>query len=407
MIEVCFTGHVGTGISLDGIKDPVSTLFNEELGAVMQVRESQLGLLTDFFDKRGFPKSGIHAIGEVNGSREGKIVIKLDSKPIYTSTRHELQQAWAETSYRMQCLRDNPTSAKEEYDLIGNSAHDGLFYAPTFQYQPSRLFPNRPKVAVLREQGVNGHVEMAWAFTAAGFDAVDVHMSDILSGETDLGGFRGLAACGGFSYGDVLGAGKGWAHSVLLNETARKAFVAFFHDKTTFALGVCNGCQFLSHLKEIIPGARDWPSFKPNRSERFEARVSMVEIVDGNVTRSSVFLRDMAGSKLPVAVAHGEGRAAFASSAQQQLIKSQGLIGLRYVDSKGRPTEAYPLNPNGSPGGITGVHTPDGRVLAIMPHPERVVTLESNSWYPPSFVDSWQGTGPWFKLFQSAREWCG
>jgi phosphoribosylformylglycinamidine synthase len=214
-----------------------------------------------------------------------------------------------------------------------------LFYDLNFDYSPSSDFFRRPKVAILREQGVNGQIEMAWAFTAAGFDAVDVHMSDLLSGNTSLSEFRGLAACGGFSYGDVLGAGKGWAHSVLQNETARKEFVDFFQRDTTFTLAVCNGCQFLSRLKEIIPGAQSWPDFKPNHSERFESRVSMVEVVDGGVTRKSVLLRDMAGSKLPITVvAHGEGRATFADEAHRASLESQGLAAVRYVDSQGAPT---------------------------------------------------------------------
>jgi len=305
----------------------------------------------------------------------------------------------------MQTIRDDPTAAQEEFDLIKDDFHRGLFFDLTFQYSPSRNLFRRPKVAILREQGVNGQVEMAWAFTAAGFDAVDVHMSDILRGDISLEDFRGLAACGGFSYGDVLGAGKGWASSILLNETGRREFVEFFKRSDTFTLAVCNGCQFVSQLREIVPGAQNWPNFKPNRSERFEARVSMVEIVGGDVTGSSVFLRDMAGSKLPIAVAHGEGRASFPNDNLRRSLVSQGLVAIRYLDSQGLPTELYPNNPNGSPEGITGVQTPDGRVLALMPHPERVVALASNSWYPSSMADSWKGSGPWFRIFQNARIW--
>jgi phosphoribosylformylglycinamidine synthase len=306
----------------------------------------------------------------------------------------------------MQSLRDNAVCAKEEFDLIKDESQSGIFYGLTFTCSPMQEFLSRPKVAILREQGVNGQVEMAWAFTAAGFDAIDVHMSDIMSGSVRLGEFQGLAACGGFSYGDVLGAGKGWANSVLLNNTARKEFVDFFNRTTTFTLAVCNGCQFLSYLREIIPGAHDWPDFKPNRGERFEARTSMVEIVDNEITRSSVFLREMVGSKLPVPVAHGEGRVAFTDDDSRRTFMSRSLLAVRYIDSKGAPTEIYPSNPNGSPGGITGVQTPDGRVLALMPHPERAVTLENNSWYPASFSKSWSGVGPWFKIFQNARQWC-
>jgi len=411
LVEMCFAGRVGAEISLTTVSllgDPISTLFNEELGAVLQVRQSQLGPLTSAFTSAGFPLTAIHVIGKVNESRgDDSFVITHDSTRIFSSTRQILQRTWAETSYRMQCLRDNTLAATEEYEFIGDPLHTGLFYELTFQPkilpEPS-LLP--PKVAILREQGVNGHMEMAWAFTAAGFDAIDVHMSDILSGETNLREFRGLAACGGFSYGDVLGAGRGWAHSIILNDIARAQFVEFFRNERTFTLGVCNGCQLLSYLKDIIPGAQDWPTFKTNRSERFESRTSMVEIVNESVARSSVFLRDMVGSKLPVAVAHGEGRASFSHGGDdKKALELQGLVALRYIDSQGAPTERYPLNPNGSPGGITGIHTPDGRILAIMPHPERVTTLESNSWYPPS-LESWKGMGPWFRMFQSARQWC-
>lgn len=409
LAEMCFAGHVGVEVSLDAlhsVEDPISTLFNEELGAVVQVRRSELKELMTAFVSVGFPSSSLHVIARVNEPEDDMFTVIHGSIPIYSRSRAELQQAWSETSYKMQCLRDNAIAAQEEFDLIGDPSHQGLFYDLKFSHAPARELFRRPMVAILREQGVNGHAEMAWAFTAAGFDAVDVHMSDIFLGKVSLGDFTGVAACGGFSYGDVLGAGKGWAHSVLLNDTARREFVEFFQRDQTFALGVCNGCQFLSHLREIVPGSQDWPYFESNRSERFEARVSMVEIVEGDVTRSSVFLRDMVGSKLPVAVAHGEGRAAFRDENHRRALESQHLPAVRYVDSKGAPTETYPLNPNGSPGGITGVHTSNGRILALMPHPERVVTLQSNSWYPPSFEDSSNGVGPWFRMFQSARQWC-
>ncbi|KAG6844231.1 hypothetical protein H0H87_008644 [Tephrocybe sp. NHM501043] len=406
--EMCFAGRVGAEISIDSLhssQDPISTLFNEELGAVLQVRQSQLPDLVSVFVTAGFPSTSIHALGRVSTSAKDQTInIIHGAQTLLTTTRAELQEMWAETSTKMQALRDDPTCAAEEFSLIKDDSNTGIFYDLTFSYQASRELFRRPKVAILREQGVNGQVEMAWAFTAAGFDAVDVHMSDILSGTVSLSGFVGLAACGGFSYGDVLGAGKGWAHSVLLNETARTEFVCFFERDDTFALGVCNGCQFLSHLREIIPGAQDWPDVKPNRAERFEGRTSMVEIVDNVVNRSSIFFSDMIGSKLPVAVAHGEGRVAFDSDAQRQILEGQGLVAVRYVDSQGNPTEMYPSNPNGSPGGITGFQTPNGRVLALMPHPERVASLGSNSWYPPSFMDTWKGTGPWFRMFQTARK---
>ncbi|KAF9483101.1 phosphoribosylformylglycinamidin [Pholiota conissans] len=408
IVEMAFAGRAGVNISLDAlhsVENPISTLFNEELGAVVQVRQSQLNDLISIFNKAGFPSHSIHVIGSVNPPSDETVSFIYKSETLYSAQRGDLQKIWSETSYRMQLIRDNTAAAEEEFALINDKIHTGLFYDLTFQ--PTVLnYSSRPQVAILREQGVNGQVEMAWSFTAAGFDAVDVHMSDILSGAITLADFRGFAACGGFSYGDVLGAGKGWANSALLNDVARREFSEFFARDDTFALAVCNGCQFLSHLREIIPGTENWPEFKPNRGERFEGRVSMVEIVDNEATRSSVFFSDMAGSKLPVAVAHGEGRAAFSSPAQQAALETSGLVAVRYVDSQGNPTEVYPLNPNGSPAGITGVQTPNGRVLALMPHPERTTMLEANSWYSPSLKEVWDGTGPWFRLFQNARKWC-
>ncbi|KAK0455144.1 phosphoribosylformylglycinamidine synthase [Armillaria borealis] len=371
IVEMAFAGHVGVDILLtdEDAADPLSALFNEELGAVVQVRRRDLEKLHKVFGDKGFSKHYIHTVGVLNADQT--VRVKHGTKTLFASPRSELQKKWSETSFRMQELRDNPLAAKEEFDLIDDSSH-----------------------------------KLAWAFTAAGFDAVDVHMSDILSGTVSLDSFRGVAAAGGFSYGDVLGAGKGWAHSVLLHSTARRQFSSFFNRSDTFTLAICNGCQFLSHLRSIIPGAQDWPDFKPNRGERFEGRTVTVEIVANECTAASVFLREMQGSKLSVAVAHGEGRAAFSSDEQRRVVEGKGLVAVRYVDSMGAPTERYPLNPNGSPGGITGVQTPDGRVLALMPHPERVVALESNSWYPASFRKEWHRSGPWFRLFQSARKWC-
>ncbi|PPR01658.1 hypothetical protein CVT24_001554 [Panaeolus cyanescens] len=408
--EMAFAGRVGVEVSLDALhsaQNPVATLFNEELGAVVQVRDAQLGDLVSIFTGTGFPSTSIHVIGRVNASPKNETISVIhEGATLFSASRGELQKKWAETSYQMQLVRDNAVAAKEEYALIDDEKNTGLFYDVTFSPEPSQSYDTRPKVAILREQGVNGQVEMAWAFTEAGFDAVDVHMSDILSGKLSLADFRGFAACGGFSYGDVLGAGKGWANSALLNDTARREFAEFFKREDTFALGVCNGCQFLSHLKDLIPGAQDWPEFKSNRSERFEGRVSVVEVVDSEATRQSVFFAGMAGSKLPVAVAHGEGRVAFAKEEQRAAVESAGLVAIRYVDAQGQPTEVYPLNPNGSPGGINGVQTPNGRVLALMPHPERVAALESNSWYPASMKKDWRVGGPWFRMFQNARKWC-
>lgn len=404
VVEMAFAGRIGVELTLSRDQDPVATLFNEELGAVVQIREAHLETFKGVFQDAEVPSSCIHRIGRLLPEGDEAVRIVHGSELIFESTRRVLQQMWSDTSFKMQSLRDNPITAKEEYELISDNSHRGIYYDLTFTYSPLPAFDDRPKVAILREQGVNGQIEMAWAFSEAGFDAVDVHMSDILSGSTTLDQFRGVAACGGFSYGDVLGAGKGWAHSVLLNPTAREVFSRFFRRDDTFTLAVCNGCQFLSHLRSLIPGAERFPDFKPNKSERFEARVCMVQVADNEATRSSVFLSDMVGSKLPVPVAHGEGRVSFSSVLPSG--NEEVLVAIRYIDSNGLPTNRYPLNPNGSPEGITGVQTPDGRVLALMPHPERATTLECNSWYPHSFRSEWEGTGPWFRLFQNARKWC-
>ncbi|EJD52340.1 phosphoribosylformylglycinamidin [Auricularia subglabra TFB-10046 SS5] len=388
LAEMCFAGRVGAEISLDAlpgaVADPVATLFNEELGAVLQVRRDDLTHLVSAFAHFGFPTSSLHTIGTLTADES--FVINCAAEVLFSSTRAELQLLWAETSFRMQSIRDDLDTSREEYALVSDPANTGLSYHLTYQPEPTlprEVSAIRPRVAILREQGVNGHVEMAWAFTAAGFDAVDVHMSDILAGRTQLANFRGLAACGGFSYGDVLGAGAGWAKSVLFNERARGEFERFFARADAFALGVCNGCQFFSHLRGLIPGAQNWPLFGANRSGRFEARICTLSVDNGSVTSQSVFLRGMGGSCIPVAVAHGEGRASFADDGAYQSLVSQGGTAVRYVDSSGQPTQTYPLNPNGSPGAIAGVQSPDGRILALMPHPERVVALESNSWYPP------------------------
>ncbi|KAG9038054.1 hypothetical protein FRB95_002982 [Tulasnella sp. JGI-2019a] len=424
VVEMCFAGRVGADITLDALPssnisgptssaeaDAIASLFNEELGAVFQVQLELLPHFTGAFVRGGFPTSAIHVIGTVKATPGDELIrVTHRSQMVFEAQRRDLQYAWSDTSNRMQALRDDPTCAAEEYALIGENSrgisYNLAFSVPSPTTISSYIALKRPKVAILREQGVNGHVEMAWAFHAAGFAAVDVHMSDLLSGAVSLSSFRGLAACGGFSYGDVLGAGNGWAKSILLHHLARDELKQFFERQDTFALAVCNGCQLFSHLKEIIPGTENWPLFKQNRSQRFEARVCMVEIVPGVATNKSVFLREMVGSKIPVAVAHGEGRALFVRDGQQSTLENKGLLAVRYTDYDGVPTEHYPLNPNGSPMGITGVQTSDGRVLALMPHPERVVTSESNSWYPSEEGDQWKGVGPWFKLFQSARVWC-
>jgi phosphoribosylformylglycinamidine synthase len=300
----------------------------------------------------------------------------------------------------MQALRDNPDCAQQEFDAILDEKDPGLFAKLSFDAAENIAAPlivsgERPSVAILREQGVNGQVEMAASFDHAGFTAVDIHMSDILEGRVDLANFRGLVACGGFSYGDVLGAGRGWASTILHNPRARKQFEDFFQREDTFALGVCNGCPMLSQLKALIPGSDHWPRFSRNLSEQFEARFSLIEVLDS----PSVLLKGMAGSIMPIAVAHGEGRVDYSETGSQ----AEALTAMRYVDHYGQATEAYPFNPNGSEDGITALTTTDGRVTIMMPHPERVTRTVQHSWHP----DNWGKDGPWARLFQNARVWVG
>lgn len=404
--EMAFAGRCGIEVSVDSIQpsaDPVAALFNEELGAVFQVRQTDLTTFTEAFVKSQFPTSHIHVIGRVTGRDDQTISIVSGGQVIYSCARGVVQQLWAETSYRMQAIRDDPTAAKEEYDRILDDQDSGLicdFKAGYLADVAASEAADKPKVAILREQGVNGQIEMAWSFSRAGFEAIDVHMSDIISGKISLSSFVGVAACGGFSYGDVLGAGSGWAQSVLLNPRARTEFEQFFNRQDTFTLGVCNGCQFLSQLKEIIPGTDAWPAFKVNRSGRFEGRVASVKVTES--AAKSIFLQGMQGSTLPVAVAHGEGRVSFADPSQHQALSSQGLIVGQYVDYDGTPATRYPANPNGSPEGITAITSANGRVMAIMPHPERTVARESMSWFPSAQGREWKGKGPWFRLFQNA-----
>lgn len=377
IVEMCFAGRVGAEIMVDSFAqedNSIAALFNEELGAVFQIRQSDVASLSQVFIHAGFPATSIRVVGRVAENRSDQAIsIASKGSLLWSSTRASLQSAWSETSYKMQTLRDSPKGALEEYENISREDNVGLSYQLTFNPSENVSTPfvhrlttlnDRPKVGILREQGVNGQVEMAWAFTAAGFAAVDIHMSDIISGAVSLSDFKGIAACGGFSYGDVLGAGSGWAKSILLHAGARKEFEDFFSvRKDTFALAVCNGCQLFSHLASIIPGAEEWPLFKPNLSGRFEGRVSLVKI-DSPPTSSisSIFLRNMHGSILPVAVAHGEGRATWSTTSAS----STSSACIRFVDPSGSPTERYPYNPNGSPEGITGVQAVGGRVLALM-----------------------------------------
>ncbi|MBB3141023.1 phosphoribosylformylglycinamidine synthase [Halomonas organivorans] len=403
LLEMAFAAHAGLEIKLDWLIDETPEAFNalfaEELGAVIQVaREHTEEVLAQFAG------AGIETCGVIARPRyDDQVRVTLFEEPLLETTRLLAQRTWSETSYRMQALRDNAECAKSEFDGLLDGRDPGLSAQPSFDVNEDIAAPfvntTRPAVAVLREQGVNGHLEMAWAFDHAGFEAVDVHMSDILEGRVGLDDFKGLVACGGFSYGDVLGAGGGWAKSILFNDRAREQFAGFFGRDDSFALGVCNGCQMLAQLRELIPGAEAWPRFVRNESEQFEARVAMVRVEES----PSILLSGMQGSLLPIAVAHGEGRAEFRDSAHLRNIQSSAQVALRYADNYGQVTTRYPANPNGSPSGITGLTTPDGRVTAMMPHPERVVRAVTNSWRPTE----WTRDGAWMRLFRNARTWLG
>jgi len=371
----------------------LAALFAEELGAVIQIRTSDRGKV--FERLAGLPAQ---VIGSPNPRDELRFV--RNAKPVFVAPRLELERAWSEVTFRMQHLRDEPACAKEEFDRILDREDPGLSAALTFDPTDDVAAPfiargARPKVAILREQGVNGQVEMAAAFDRAGFDAHDVHMSDIAAGRVSLAQFKGFAAGGGFSYGDVLGAGAGWAKGILFDTRARDQFGAFFTRGDTFAMGACNGCQMMSQLKGLIPGAECWPRFVKNRSEQFEARFVMVEVMPS----PSILLAGMAGSRMAIATAHGEGRALFDSTEA----RSRVIVALRFVDNRGVATEVYPLNPNGSPGGITGLTTHDGRFTILMPHPERVFRTVQQSWHP----EGWDEDSPWMRMFRNARMWVG
>jgi phosphoribosylformylglycinamidine synthase len=377
----------------------LAALFAEELGGLLQVRESDRGRVMDALRAAGVGDCA-HIVGHVNTRDE--IRITRNAKAVFAEKRIELQRAWSDTTFRMQGLRDNPQCAQEEFDRVLDAADPGLSFALSYDPAEEIAAPYvsrgaRPRVAVLREQGVNSQVEMAAAFHRAGFEAVDVHMSDVLSGRVTLEAFRGLAACGGFSYGDVLGGGQGWAKSILYNARARAEFERFFGRTDTFALGSCNGCQMMAALKEIIPGAAHWPVFVRNRSEQFEARFVLVEIP----ASPSILLAGMAGSRMPIATAHGEGLAQFAGAAEQDRVAP--LVCMRFVDHRGNATETYPLNPNGSPRGVTGLTTADGRFTIWMPHPERVFRSVQMSWTPDGAPED----SPWMRIFRNARAWVG
>ncbi|AZD27819.1 phosphoribosylformylglycinamidine synthase [Pseudomonas chlororaphis] len=403
VVEMAFAGHCGLNLNLDALAETsaeiAAILFNEELGAVIQVRQDATPSVLAQFSAAGLGDC-VAVIGQpVNN---GHINISFNGDSVFAGERRLLQRQWAETSYQIQRLRDNADCAEQEFDVLLEEDNPGLSVKLSFDVNQDIAAPYikkgvRPQVAVLREQGVNGQVEMAAAFDRAGFNAIDVHMSDILAGRVDLNDFKGMVACGGFSYGDVLGAGEGWAKSALFNSRARDAFQGFFERNDTFTLGVCNGCQMMSNLHELIPGSEFWPHFVRNRSEQFEARVAMVQVQESN----SIFLQGMAGSRMPIAIAHGEGHAEFESAEALLEADLSGCVALRFVDNHGKVTESYPANPNGSPRGITGLTSRDGRVTIMMPHPERVFRAVQNSWRP----EEWNEDAAWMRMFRNARVW--
>ncbi|MCG3187109.1 MAG: Phosphoribosylformylglycinamidine synthase [Rhodocyclaceae bacterium] len=419
LAEMAFAGRVGLSINLDTICwDPLladvdslekrpdsirgrytdrifATLFAEELGAVIQIRQSQRTQVME--QLRAFGLSGhTHFIGHPNERDEFRLI--RNARVVYSAPRATLQKLWNETSYRLSRLRDDPTCADEAYAQADSAERRGLYAELDIRAPgPSIVGTARPRVAILREQGVNGQMEMAAAFERAGFAPLDVHMSDLKAGHVDLADFSGLAACGGFSYGDVLGAGTGWAKSILFDPRLREQFGQFFARPDSFTLGVCNGCQMLSQLAEIIPGSGHWPRFERNRSDQYEARLVMVEVAEN----PSVLFAGMSGSRLPIVVSHGEGRARFATDA------SSARVALRFIDGDGRPTEHYPDNPNGSPAGIASVCNDDGRITIMMPHPERLFRTVQFSWHPESWLHDWPEESPWMTLFHNARRWLG
>lgn len=404
LCEMAFAGHSGLDIDLSALSGSATDiLFNEELGAVLQVRAKDVEQILADLNQAGL-QGCVHEIGlPVPNSA---LQIRQGARVVFTDSLINLHRAWSETTYQMQKLRDNPNCAQQEYDRILDAADPGLHVKLSFDVNeniaaPYILSGKRPKLAVLREQGVNGQVEMAAAFDRAGFQTHDVHMSDIISGRISLKDFAGFVACGGFSYGDVLGAGEGWAKSILFNARARDEFAAFFQRGDSFALGVCNGCQMMSNLHSIIPGAENWPHFVRNKSEQFEARFAMVEVLES----PSLFFSGMVGSRLPITVAHGEGFAEFSSAAAVHAVLEKKLVSVRFVDNAGKPTDAYPYNPNGSPQGITGLTTADGRFSIMMPHPERVFRSVQNSWHPNAGnVQNWNEDGAWMRMFRNARK---
>ncbi|YCI82507.1 phosphoribosylformylglycinamidine synthase [Enterobacteriaceae bacterium] len=402
LAEMAFAGHCGIEADISSLgSDALAALFNEELGGVIQVRAADRQAVEAVLNAHGLADC-VHYLGQaVEGDR---FTLTAQGETLFSESRTAMRIWWAETTWQMQRLRDNPACADQEHAAKADDSDPGLNVTLTFDINDDVAAPYiakgaRPKVAVLREQGVNSHVEMAAAFHRAGFDAIDVHMSDLLAGRRDLEAFQALVACGGFSYGDVLGAGEGWAKSILFNERVRDTFQEFFHRPQTLALGVCNGCQMMSNLRELIPGSDLWPRFVRNQSDRFEARFSLVEVT----TSPSLLLQGMVGSHMPIAVSHGEGRVEVRDAAHLAQIESKGLVALRYIDNVGNVTETYPANPNGSPNGITAVTSESGRVTIMMPHPERVFRTVANSWHPAE----WGEDSPWMRIFRNARKQLG
>ena len=436
--EMAFAGNVGVALNIDmllvegdGILDSrmevgdsknwasqvgarrdeltLKALFNEELGAVIQVntairnevmqtlREHSLSKFSHFIGKTR-PEHSQLSVGK------GEVQVWRDTKAVFKAKLQDLHQVWDSVSWRICEQRDNPAGADAEHAVVGDLADPGLHVKlpASAQLEPIQvpaLMLSKPKVAILREQGVNSHIEMAYAFTQAGFEAYDVHMTDLQTGRAKLADFKGVVACGGFSYGDTLGAGIGWARSITFNPALADQFSKFFAEKDTFGLGVCNGCQMFAELANIIPGAEAWPRFTTNRSERFEARLSQVEVMDS----PSLFFKGMAGSRLPIAVAHGEGFANFDPALGGRGNAVNAIAAMRFTDNHGTATESYPANPNGSPDGLTAVTTADGRFTAMMPHPERVFRNIQMSWTP---LDA-AAHSPWMQLWHNARSWVG
>ncbi|MDC0075231.1 phosphoribosylformylglycinamidine synthase, partial [Candidatus Thioglobus sp.] len=389
LLEMAFASRCGLDIRTSKL---LYELFNEELGCVIQVNNQNREKVLNELEKAGL-KEHTKSIAKINETDE--IIIYQDDIEVFKDQRVNLQQLWSSTSYHISKLRDNPECAISEHSELSKTSN-GLKISPSFDINENISAPYlnqgiKPKIAILREQGINGHIEMAAAFTKAGFEATDVHMSQILSGEVSLSRFKGLAACGGFSYGDVLGAGRGWANSILLNHKAKDEFSEYFLRNDSFTLGVCNGCQMISNLREIIPGTADWPSFERNTSEQFEARFTGVRINNSK----SLFFADMQGSVMPIAIAHGEGKASFKSKLPENTISMQ------YVDHSGNASQIYPHNPNGSENAAAAICDDTGRVTIMMPHPERVFRAVQNSWHP----NNWDERSPWMRMFDNAREW--